>query len=329
MRCLVTGGGGFLGSHIVKKLLTRGDEVIVVGRCPYPRLESLGAICKQADIRDAKRLSRLFANIDEVYHCAALAGIWGRYQDYYSINVEGSKNVLDACKQHYVRRLIYTSSPSVVFDGKDQRGVDESHPYPRKWLTHYPYSKMLAEKMILAANSSTGLRTVALRPHLIWGPGDTQLIPRIVQRAKMGKLIQVGDGKNLVDIVHVENAAMAHLQVAAALVKSDHCSGKTYFISQGEPVELWTFIADVLKQAGVKPIDKKISYKTAYRVGAVLEWLYRITGKTTEPRLTRFLASQLATDHYYNIDRAKHDFKYQPSISTNQGLKTLFNETQP
>jgi nucleoside-diphosphate-sugar epimerase len=329
MLTLVTGGGGFLGRYVVEKLLQRGDQVRVLGRRTYSDLEKLGVDCLQADIRDSKSIKPAFSGVDEVYHCAAIAGIWGRWQDYFDINVQGTTNVIEACVAAGVKRLIYTSSPSVVFDGKDQRGIDESQPYPKAWLTHYPHSKMLAERSVLKANGQNGLATVSLRPHLIWGPRDQHLIPRIVARAKAGKLMQVGDGSNLVDVIHVENAALAHLQAATSLANGGNCAGRVYFISQGQPVVLWDFINAILKGAGVAPVKKKISFRLAYQLGGCMEAAYKLVRKNEEPRMTRFLACQLATDHYYNIDSARRDFGFSPTITTEQGLADLFSTEVP
>ena len=214
---IVTGGGGFLGSSLVKLLRDRGDDVIALGRNPYPQIEALGARSVVADVRNPNALDELFSDVDEVYHAAAIANIWGRWQDFYSINYEGTVNVINACRQARVPKLIYTSSPSVIFDGQSQRNVNEDAPYPKEFLADYPKTKAMAERAVLAANGVDGLHTVALRPHLIWGPGDRHLIPRLIARAKAGRLMRVGDGTNLVDTIHVDNAASAHLQAAAEL----------------------------------------------------------------------------------------------------------------
>lgn len=218
---------------------------------------------------------------------------------------------------------MYTSSPSVTFDGTDQVNLDESAPYPGKWLCHYPHSKALAEQKVLTANGSDGLLTCALRPHLIWGPRDEHLIPRLIERARSGKLRRVGDGKNLVDMIYVENAAAAHLQAADALDDGSPVCGKAYFISQGEPVNCWGWINDILALADLPPITKNISARAAWNVGRVLEAVWTILRRRDEPRLTRFLAAQLSTSHYFDISAAQRDFGYQPIVSTEEGMERL------
>lgn len=330
MKVVVTGGGGFVGRHIVERLVRRGDEVIAISRHNHPEVEALGATSVAMDIRQRQQLVELFRGVEEVHHTAALAGIWGGWQDYHSINVIGTENVIFSCLEQGVQRLIFTSSPSVVFAGEDQKGVDESTPYPSHWLSHYSRSKMMSEMVVLEANGRDGgqgiLYTTALRPHLIWGPGDRHLVPRLIDRARRGKLVQVGNGTNRVDVVHVCNVAEAHLGIAAQMGSTGRCNGKAYFISQGEPVLLWGFINSILNRAGLPPIKRTISFGAAYNIGAAMEWLYRLTNRRSEPRMTRFLAYQLATNHYYDISRAKQDFGYRPLVSTEQGLATLFDE---
>ncbi|EAQ78839.1 NAD-dependent epimerase/dehydratase family protein [Blastopirellula marina] len=324
MRALVTGGGGFLGRYIVEQLLARGDQVRVLGRRDYPDLAAIGVNCLRGDVADAQIVSQACADQDVVFHTAAIAGIWGRWEDFYQANVVGTQNILAGCREHGVGKLVYTSSPSVTFDGTDQNGVDESVPYPTRWLAHYPRSKAIAEQQVLAANQPGKLLTCALRPHLIWGPRDQHLIPRLLQRAKSGKLRIVGDGKNRVDMIYVENAAVAHLQAAAALVAGGAVCGNAYFLSQGEPVVCWDWINELLELAKIPKLERKISYRAAFAIGRLLETAYKIARKyDTEPRMTRFLAAQLATNHYFDLSAARRDFGYQPQINMKEGMRRL------
>jgi nucleoside-diphosphate-sugar epimerase len=219
-------------------------------------------------------------------------------------------------------KLIHTSTPSVVFGEDDLCGVDESQPYPTRYLADYPETKAVAEQMVLAANSPN-LATVALRPHLIWGPGDPHLIPRVIDRARRGRLVQVGDGKNLVDITYIDNAAEAHVLACDALAPGARCAGRAYFISQGEPVVLWLWLNEILTAVGAPNVIRTVSYRTARRLGAALEGLYRATRIITEPRMTRFLASQLAKSHYFNIEAARRDFGYRPRVIAAEGVRRL------
>lgn len=322
MHALVTGAGGFLGQYIAEMLVARGDQVRALARRSYPQLMALGIETVQGDIQDAPAVERACRGIDVVFHVAAIAGIWGPWSEYYGINTLGTKNVIEACRRQQVPRLIFTSSPSVTFAATDQCGIDETAPYPARWLAHYPHTKALAEKMVLQANGP-GLRTCALRPHLIWGPRDQHLIPRLLQRARTGQLRRVGSGKNVVDAVYVENAAQAHLQAADALLPGAPVCGKAYFITNGEPVNCWEWIDEILKLAGIPPITKSISYRAAYIAGGMLEAAGRLTGRREEPRMTRFLAAQLATSHHFSIQRAQDDFGYQPRISMADGMRRL------
>jgi 2-alkyl-3-oxoalkanoate reductase len=323
VRALVTGAGGFLGQYLVEQLIARGDSVRGLSRKTYPALQRLGVESISADIRDADAVRAAAVGMDVVYHTAAVPGVWGSWDLFYSVNVRGTENVLRACESAGVRKLVFTSSPSVTFDGRDQCGVDESAPYAQRWLCHYPHTKALAEQAVLAANRRGGLLTCALRPHLIWGPRDPHLVPRLIARARRGRLRRVGDGTNLVDMAYVENAARAHWLAAEALADDSPVAGQAYFISQGEPVRCWEWIDAILALVGLPPVRRRISAAAARRAGAVFEGLYGLLRIQQEPLMTRFLAAQLATSHYFNIDRARRDFGYQPVVATGQGMQRL------
>jgi nucleoside-diphosphate-sugar epimerase len=323
MRALVTGAGGFLGLYIVEQLLAAGVSVRALGRGRYPALDALPVETRQVDLRDRAAVIAACEGIDIVYHAAGVAGIWGPWEHYYGINTLGTRHVIDGCLAHCVPRLIYTSSPSVTFAASEQCGIDETAPYPDQWLCHYPHTKALAEREVLAANGRDGLLTCSLRPHLIWGPRDQHLIPRLLARARSGRLRRVGDGSNLVDMVYVENAAAAHLQAAAALQPGSPVAGQAYFISQGEPVNCWNWINEILALADLPPITKTISTKAAWRVGAACEAIYRLLRRKSEPPMTRFLAAQLGLSHYFNMGRARRDFGYHPPVSTEEGMRRL------
>lgn len=326
---LVTGGGGFLGLAIVEQLLERGDLVRVFCRGRYPRLDDLGVECIAGDVRDAGAVAAACEGMDVVFHAAARAGIWGTWKSYYGVNTLGTRNVIEGCRRHAVPRLVYTSSPSVIYDGRPHENADESRPYPdpRLFLCHYPHTKMLAEKAVLEANGES-LSTVALRPHLIWGPRDRHLIPRLLRRAQSGRLRRVGDGTNRVSMTCVENAAAAHLQAADALSAASEGSaspvaGRAYFINEPEPVNLWDWIDELLGRAGLPAVKKRISAAAAWRIGATLEILYRGLFLPGEPPMTRFLASQLSTSHYYSIEAARRDFHFTPRLSTAEAMRRM------
>jgi nucleoside-diphosphate-sugar epimerase len=322
-RVLVTGAGGFLGLYLVEALVRRGDRVRALCRGQYAELDALDVQTVRADVQDREAVIDACRQIDVVYHAAAVAGIGGPWWHYYGINTLGTRHVVEGCLRHGVGRLVYSSSPSVTFDGSDQCGVDESVPYPTRWLAHYPHSKALAEQHVLSVNGQGGLLTCSLRPHLIWGPRDRHLIPRLLDRARRGRLRRVGEGENLIDTIFVENAATAHLQAADALKPGSPVAGRAYFLSQGEPVNCWQWIDDLLAIAGLPPVRKSISLPAAWLAGAILETVYRVLHLPGEPPMTRFLAAQLATSHYFDLTRARQDFGYQPAISLQEGMRRL------
>jgi nucleoside-diphosphate-sugar epimerase len=320
MRALVTGGGGFLGLYVVEQLLAAGQQVRVFCRGTYEALQRDGIEVVQGDVRHAAAVVAACADMDAVFHIAAIPGIWGRWETYHAINTLGTRNVIDGCRQAHVRRLIYTSSPSVVFDGHDHLNANESLRYPSTWMCHYPHSKALAEQAVLQANCGA-LRTVSLRPHLIWGLRDNHLLPRLIQKAKAGRLRRVGDGSNEVSVSYVENAAAAHLQAEESLRQSTTAAGKAYFINEPDAVNLWQWIDQLLALADLPPIQKAISAGAAYRVGQVMELLWKIL--PGEPPMTRFVASQLAGSHSYSIQAARNDFGYSPICSMDEGMRRL------
>ena len=323
MKALVTGGGGFLGRYVVEQLAARGDHVRSYSRGNYPALRELGVDTWNGDLRDAEHVAAACAGMDVVFHTAGVAGIWGPWDHFYGINTLGTRHVVSGCLQHGVKRLVYTSSPSVTFDGTDQENIDEQAAYPSRWLCHYPHTKALAEHHVLQTNGREGLATCALRPHLIWGPRDNHLVPRLLQRARKGQLRQVGLGLNMIDITYVENAAAAHLLAADALAVDSPVGGRAYFISQGRPVNCWRWMNEVLRLAGLPPITKSISLPAAWHMGAGLEQIYRVFRLPGEPRMTRFLAAQLSCSHYFDISQAKEDFGYEPLVSTADGMRRL------
>ena len=323
MRALVTGGGGFLGLYIVEQLRARGDSVRVLCRGRYPRLDELDVECVSGDIRDAEAVARACAGVDIVFHVAAVSGIWGPWEHYHGINTDGTLHVLTGCRRHGVSKLVYTSSPSVIYDGRDHCNADESLPYPARYLCHYPHSKALAEQAVLAANGQDGLTTVALRPHLIWGPRDNHLISRLIDRAPSGRLKRGGPGDNLISVSYVENAAAAHLQAADRLAPGAPVAGRAYFINEPEPVRMWGWIDDLLGRAGLPPVKRAVSRRFAYAAGAAAEVLWQGCRFSGEPPMTRFLAQQLGGSHYYSIERARRDFGYASPVSFDEGMRRL------
>ncbi len=328
MSILVTGGTGFLGRRLVERLLGTGCAVTVLARRAAPDLEKRGVRFITASLEDAPAVQAACAGMSTVFHTAARVGVWGRYEDFYRTNFLGTQALLAGCRRHGVRQLVYTSTPSVVYNGRELAGADESLPLTTSCPSPYPLTKALAEREVLAANSLE-LRTVALRPHLIWGIGDPHLVPRVLARARAGRLRIVGTGKNRVDMVHVENAVDAHLLAEQALhvchLLDDKraAGGRAYFITNGEPVVLWDWINSLLIGLGEPPITRKISLRTAAAIGTVCEALWRVLPLKGEPPMTRFIAAELAKDHWFDLTAARRDLGYTPSISMTQGTAEL------
>ncbi len=320
---LVTGGTGFLGRHLVERLLAQGRPVTVLARTPAPELEKRGVRFIRASLDDTAAVRAACAGIGTVFHVAAKVGVWGRYDSFFRTNVLGTRAVLAGCREHGGARLVYTSTPSVVYHGGDLAGANESLPLTTACPSPYPLTKAIAECEVLAANSEK-LRTVALRPHLIWGVGDPHLVPRVLARARVGRLRIVGTGHNRVDMVHVENAVDAHLLAEQVLSRPNStAAGRAYFITNGEPVVLWDWINALLAALGEQPVTKKISLRAAAALGAVCEAAWSLLPLRTEPPMTRFVAAELAKDHWFDLTAALRDLGYSPRITMAAGTAEL------
>ncbi len=322
MRVLVTGGGGFLGGAVARMLLARGDDVVSVQRGPAPAIEALGARVVRGDIGAPGVIEAAAAGCEAIVHVAAKAGVWGPYAEYHEANVVGTERVIAAAQRLGIGRLVYTSTPSVVHGGHAVEGGDESLPYPERHEAPYPATKTLAEKAVLAANSEA-LSTVALRPHLIWGPGDNHLVPRILDRARKGRLALIGDGSNLIDTIYVDNAAAAHLLALDRLAPGAACAGKAYFLTNGDPRPMREILAGIVQAAGLPAPTRSVPPGLAWAVGGLLEGVYGLFGVKAEPPMTRFVASQLSTAHWFDISAIRRDLGYAPAISIDEGMARL------
>ncbi|MCK6474075.1 MAG: NAD-dependent epimerase/dehydratase family protein [Planctomycetes bacterium] len=327
MKALVTGGGGFLGGAIARRLAERGDAVRTFSRSAYPQLDALKIEQARGDLAELSAVRRAVAGRDVVFHTAAKVGIWGKAADFERANILGTQNLIEACRLEKVRKLVFTSSPSVTFAGRDQEGVDESAPYPSRFLAHYPRTKAEAERRVLAA-SGAELATVSLRPHLIWGPGDTHLVPSILARAKAGSLRLVGRRGARVDTIYIDNAVDAHLLAAERLAPGAPPASKAYFVSNGEPIPMADFINGIVKAGGLPPVTRYLPASVAYMAGAIFELIYILLGHEDEPRMTRFLARQLDTAHWFNIGAARRDLGYEPKVALSEGFLRLTEHLQ-
>lgn len=328
MRALVTGGGGFLGRALIDGLLEQGAEVASLARGSYPELAARGVETLRGDVADAAAVKAACAGRDVVFHAAAKAGVYGPRAEYARTNVDGTRCVVDACRSQGVPRLVYTSSPSVCFDGSDHVRAGNDLPYARRFLCAYPATKAEAERLVLSANGAR-LATCALRPHLIFGPGDPHLLPRLLERARAGRLAIVGRGDNEVSLTFVENAAAAHLDAARALAPSAPHAGRAYFIAQQEPVRLWSFVAEMLAAAGLSAPRRRVPAGAAYAAGLACEGLWRLLRRAGEPPMTRFVALQLAATHTYDLAPARRDFGYCERVPLASALERTAQALRP
>ncbi len=333
IRVLVTGAGGFVGLKLTRALLLEGYDVTTLQRGTYPELNELKNIYPnlsiiQGSINDQNILDFAVSDVNAIFHVASKIGMWGSYDDYYETNVVGTQNILKSMKKYSIKNLVYTSTPSVVFDRGDINNGDESLPYPKSHLNFYAQTKRIAEEEILKCARAHEFNALSIRPHLVFGPGDKQLIPRVIYTHLKGKLKIVGDGENLVDVSYIDNVVHAHLLAFKTLLQDPNkVNGKAYFIGQEKPVKLWNFTNDIFKGLGLKKLEKKIPVNIAYCIGGLLEALFKLLGiKKIDPPMTRFVALQLGKNHYFSHENAKKDFGYIPIVPTEEGLKNLIHD---
>lgn len=324
---LVTGGGGVVGGAVVRTLLARAWTVRSFARGDYPALRALGVATHRGDITDLRALERAVDGCDAVIHAAARADMGVHTPSFVATNVVGTATVLAACRRRGVGRLVFTSSPSVVHTGAPIAGGDESLPYAAHHESPYPASKARAEQLVLHANDAA-LATVALRPHLIWGPGDSQLTARILDRARTGRLRLVDHGRAVVDATFIDDAAQAHVLALDALAAPPSgdarpVAGRALFVASGHPLPIGTLVTGLLEAAGLPPERRSVPFRVAWAAGIACEAAWRAAGRRDEPPMTRFLARQLATSHWFDLTAARRDLGYQPQVSPDEGFARL------
>ncbi|HEX6255272.1 MAG TPA: NAD-dependent epimerase/dehydratase family protein [Euzebyales bacterium] len=324
---LVTGGGGVVGGAVVRALLARGVRVRSLARGDYPALRALGVETVRGDVADLATVERAVAGCDAVIHTAAKADMTLDPRPFVTTNIVGTANVVAACRRRGVPRLVHTSTPSVVDAGASIAGGDESLPYQDHHDAPYPQTKARAERLVLAADGD-GLATVALRPHLVWGPGDTQLTARVLSRARAGRLRLIDHGTAVVDATYIDDAAAAHVCALDALdvtAAPGRCpvAGRAFFVGSGHPLPIATMINGLLDAAGLPPERRSVPFPVAFAAGAACEALWRATRRTSEPPITRFLARQQATDHWFDLTAARRDLGYVPHVTPDDGFRRL------
>lgn len=322
MRVLVTGGGGFVGKALVRRLAGLGHEVFSFSRKVYPEHQTWGVRFFRGDLINKSEVENACQDMDAVFHVAARVGIWGPYKEFFRVNVLGTQNVINACGKWKVPKLIFTSSASVVFDGSDIEGGNESLSYPARPVSNYTSTKAQAEQLVISANSES-LKTIALRPHLIWGPGDTQLVPKILQRARSERLRKPGRKDYLVDTTFIDNLIDAQILAFEKLSINPVLGGRAFFITNGEPVFVWDFLNSVIQAAGLSIIQKTVPKNMALVLAFMLEKTHQAFHLKNEPCLTRFLIHELCSHHWFDISAAKRYLDYTPRISNREGYACL------
>ncbi len=322
MKVLVTGGGGFIGMSLIDALIKRKYEVSSFSRKTYAELEQKGVHQIVGDISNKENVMDACEGKGAVFHIAAKVKLWGKYNDFYSTNVMGTEHIIDACLANGIKYLVFTSSASVVFNGDNIEGSNESLPYPKHAVSNYTATKALAEQKVLAANNSS-LQTISLRPHIVWGPGDNHIIPGILQRAKKGRLWQIGSNSKYISTTYISNYTDAQLLALDALINNKNIAGEAFFITNGEPIKLWDFINAILTANDYNVIDKQISKRIALVIAWIMETINKVTFSGKEPVLTRFAVKELCTSHWFDISKARNRLSYNPEISLKEGLKLI------
>ena len=322
MKVLVTGGTGFLGGVVCRLLAERGHEVTSLARTTSPALKAAGIRQIQADLTSLDAVTDATKGVEGIVHCAAKAGAWGPLEEFYAANVVATDNLLAACFMNGVSKVVYTSTPSVVHAGHDIENGNETLPYPEHFSAHYPRTKSIAEQRVLRANGP-GLSTCALRPHLIFGPGDPHLFPRIVAKGREGKLRFIGPASKKIDITFVDNAAQAHVDALERLSPDASCAGHAFFLSQGQPIAIEEIANHFLRIAGLPSESRRLSLSQAKLAAKAAETLWSLLRLKGEPPLTTFIVEQLSTSHWFDISRAKSELGYAPKVSTSEGLAKL------
>lgn len=318
MKALVTGATGFLGGALTRRLKSMKWDVTALGRnaIKLDELEAIGVKAEQVDLKDKSGLMETFKDQEVIFHCAAFPSPWGSYEKFYQANVIGTRNVVEACKANKVKRLVYVSTPSLYFDYGSRMNVKETDPLPEP-VSNYSATKILAEEEVDKAFAN-GLATITIRPRGIFGPMDTVISPRLIPRLRSGRLPIVGDGKNVVDLTYIENVVDALLLCAES---STNTLGKKYNISNGEPIELWTWLEKICQELGFPNPKIKISAPVAYVIATALEGLYTLIPTQPEPPLTRMAVNMISNSTTLDLSAAKNELGYQPKISMDEGFE--------
>jgi nucleoside-diphosphate-sugar epimerase len=321
VKVLVTGTGSLLLGGIASELLRRGDQVVCLQRRPTAFEGHQNAHEVLADVCDADAVALAAKGCDAIIHGAARVGVVGSQKEFYDTNVRGTENILLAAQQHNISRLVFVSTPSVAHTGHSLVGAPAGEAELGRSRSYYAESKAIAERTVLNARNSQ-LAVVAIRPHLVWGPGDAQLVGRIVERAASGRLAVVGTGNALVDSTYIDNAISAHIAALDALHIGSACDGKAYVISNGEPRTVNELMRSMCESAGIPFEPRHVSLALGIRLGSVVERLWPLV-RSSEPPITRFIAEQLGTAHWFDQRSVQQELQWAPSVTLDEGFKRL------
>jgi len=321
VKVLVTGTGSLLLGGIASELVRRGDEVVCLQRRSTSFVGHQNAREVLADICDVDAVAVAAQGCDAIIHGAARVGVVGTQKDFYNTNVLGTENVLRAAERHNIARLVFVSTPSVAHTGDSLIGAPAGEAEIGRSRSYYAESKAIAERAVLNARNDH-LAVVAIRPHLVWGPGDTQLVGRIVDRAASGRLAVIGTGNALVDSTYIDNAISAHIAALDALHVGAACDGKAYIVSNGEPRTVNELMRSMCAAADTPFEPRNLSLALGVRLGSLIERLWPLL-RSSEPPLTRFIAEQLGTAHWFDQRAVQQDLQWSPHVSLDEGFKYL------
>ena len=321
MKVLVTGTGSLLLGGIASELLRRGDEVVCLQRRPAAFIGHQNAREVLADVCDEEAVALAAEGCDAIIHGAARVGVVGSQKEFFDTNVRGTENIIHAAAQQGISRLVFVSTPSVAHTGSSLIGAPAGDAEIGRSRSYYAESKAIAERTVLTARNEQ-LAVVAIRPHLVWGPGDTQLVGRIVERAASGQLAVIGTGNALVDSTYIDNAISAHIAALDALHVGSACDGNAYVVSNGEPRTVNELMRSMCESAGVLFEPRHLSLALGIRLGSVIERLWPLM-RSSEPPITRFVAEQLGTAHWFDQRSVQQDLQWAPTVTIDEGFERL------